>query len=133
LRWQPALRIFEQARGGHDVEDDAGGPIVAARACKVQGLEEDVVVFKGVPYAKPRVGALRWTRPSTDPVPEAGIRKATHCGPECIPTGNAPMSEDCLFANVWGVCYRLTRRHDPTIKTFLEWLIGEASGAPAEP
>jgi carboxylesterase type B len=81
-------------------EDAPGGPTVATRTGRVQGVDGDVVAFKGVPYAKSPVGTLRWTAPS-DPVSEAGIRKATEYGPQCIQAGNAPMSEDCLFANVW--------------------------------
>jgi para-nitrobenzyl esterase len=85
---------------GNYFEDNAEGPIVATRAGKVQGLDGDVVAFKGVPYARPPVGALRWTAP-TDPLPHVEIRNATQYGPQCMQASGAPMSEDCLFANVW--------------------------------
>src|SRR6476469_579806 len=56
-------------------EDSAGGPIIATGFGRVQGTDGDVLAFKGMPYAKPPVGALRWTAP-TDPLPEAAIRNA---------------------------------------------------------
>ena len=68
-------------------------------------------VFKGVPFAAPPVGALRWAPPQ--PVGAAsGDRPATDYGANCAqklnPDGapNAggavgPISEDCLYLNVW--------------------------------
>jgi para-nitrobenzyl esterase len=65
-------------------------------------------VFKGVPYAAPPTGSLRW-RPPQQPAGWAGMRQATAFGPACLqPTGAAniagdpgPVSEDCLTLNVW--------------------------------
>jgi para-nitrobenzyl esterase len=68
-----------------------------------------VRVFRGIPYAAPPVGKLRWHAPQ----PAAhwdGVRKADQFGAICMqpafrganPTANPPkMSEDCLFLNVW--------------------------------
>jgi para-nitrobenzyl esterase len=73
---------------------------------EVQGVvTEGISVFKGVPFAAPPVGDLRWKAPA--PVhPWTGIKKADAFGPACMQTagamGNtAPVSEDCLYLNVW--------------------------------
>jgi para-nitrobenzyl esterase len=72
------------------------------------GSSEEVRVYKGIPFAAPPVGPLRWRSPQ--PVPHwEGLRKADHFGPMCMqarmaagPSGTqAPMSEDCLYLNVW--------------------------------
>jgi para-nitrobenzyl esterase len=65
-------------------------------------------VFKGIPYAAPPVGELRWKPPQ--PVqPWGGVRTAAEWGPRCIQSNrlgdmdpfNKRMDEDCLYLNVW--------------------------------
>ncbi len=64
-----------------------------------------VAQFRGIPYAKPPVGALRWVAPQA---PEAwsGLRDASRFGPACpqapeVIADNGPHSEDCLLLNVY--------------------------------
>src|SRR5580765_3032217 len=69
-----------------------------------------VRVFKGIPYASPPVGDLRW-RPPQAVEPWAGVRDGSQYGAECpqtqYPNGSVytrplrPLGEDCLFLNVW--------------------------------
>jgi para-nitrobenzyl esterase len=89
------------------------GPIVKVTGGQVRGatLDKAGAVFKGIPYAAPPVGELRWREPM--PVRSwPGVRDATAFGPLCaqiqsmalnaarIP--NAQISqEDCLYLNVW--------------------------------
>jgi para-nitrobenzyl esterase len=73
----------------------------------LQGTKESgLTVYKGIPFAAPPVGELRWRAPQ----PAAGwkgIRPADKFAPECVQGGASPdgkasdMSEDCLYLNVW--------------------------------
>ena len=87
-------------------------PVVDAPAGRLSGtVQGDLEVFKGIPYAVPPVGKLRWTAPQ--PLPRwQGVRQATRFGPGCIvPTPGPvksvysgaplPTSEDCLTLNIW--------------------------------
>src|SRR5580658_5107526 len=60
----------------------------------------DVRVFKGIPYAAPPVGDLRWRAPKPATHWE-GTRKADEFGPVCMQGGDQKMSEDCLYLNIW--------------------------------
>ena len=73
---------------------------------RVSGVEaHGIVSFKGIPFAAPPVGALRWKAPQ--PVnPWSGVKQAGAFGPGCVqaasPYTQVPsMSEDCLYLNVW--------------------------------
>jgi para-nitrobenzyl esterase len=72
------------------------------------GLHADgLSIYKGVPFAAPPLGELRWQPPA--PVTGwTGTRKATAFAPACMQTGvsmpgEAPpaVSEDCLYLNIW--------------------------------
>ena len=71
-------------------------------------LQNDVRIFKGVPYAQPPVGALRW-RPPQPAQPWTGARDAQAFGSDCMQNRvgwddtqtKLPVSEDCLTLNVW--------------------------------
>ena len=67
-----------------------------------------VTAFKGIPFAQPPVGELRW-RPPQPVKPWSGVRNATAYGADCMqepfPGDAAPLgvqsAEDCLYVNVW--------------------------------
>src|SRR6185437_8592136 len=67
--------------------------------------EKGISIFKGIPFAAPPVGELRWKAPA--PVKHwSGLRKADAFANACMQAphtqGNtAPVSEDCLYLNVW--------------------------------
>lgn len=84
--------------------------INTAEGCLRGNVEEGVFVFKGIPYAAPPVGALRWRAPQ--PVtPWAGEKEAREWGAAswqsreyCLAAGGGDpgtLSEDCLYLNVW--------------------------------
>ncbi len=65
----------------------------------------DTVAFKGIPYATPPVGRLRW-KPPEAAIPWGGVRDASTFGATCVQQSletGAPAggSEDCLTLNVW--------------------------------
>ena len=76
----------------------AGGQIRGTLA----DADPNVIAFKGVPYAAPPVGDLRW-RPPEPVVSWDGTRDADTAGPICMQGGGGdePQSEDCLFLNIW--------------------------------
>ncbi len=82
--------------------------LVALPSGQLQGSADDagVVAFKGIPFAKAPVGALRWRSPRPA-VSWRGVRDATRFGLRCLaPAGgplasDTPSGEDCLTANVW--------------------------------
>ncbi len=69
----------------------------------VQGsISENLRVFKGIPFAAPPAGDLRWKAPQ--PVQKwEGIKQTTTYAPSPFQFGNPPAgkSEDCLYLNVW--------------------------------
>ena len=84
-------------------------PVVKVANGALSGAVEDgVASWKGVPFAAPPVGPLRWRAPQ----PAAtwkGVRTATQYSSDCMqkpfggdaaPLGTTP-AEDCLYANVW--------------------------------
>ena len=81
---------------------DVTGGTVAGTA---QG---DLTVFKGIPFAAPPVGKLRWAEPAPV-VPWQGTKQTTQYGAPCMQDPsmlkfmgiNATASEDCLYLNVW--------------------------------
>ncbi|HEX5110371.1 MAG TPA: carboxylesterase/lipase family protein [Vicinamibacterales bacterium] len=92
----------------------AGGSLVQAQPQArteqgvLEGIEANgVTVFRGVPFAAPPVGDLRWRAPQ--PAPSwRGVRKADRFSPVCMQRGSypedappEPSSEDCLYLNVW--------------------------------
>jgi len=87
---QPALQVHE-----------ANGILEGVR-------DDNIRIFRGVPFAQPPVGALRWKEPQ--PLKSwKGVRKAVKFGPRPMQTANfkdmlfrsEKCSEDCLYLNVW--------------------------------
>lgn len=69
--------------------------------------ERTVYSFKGIPFAAPPVGRLRW-RPPQPPERWQGIRDCLEFPPACPQPGDLTdglrypnQSEDCLYVNVW--------------------------------
>jgi para-nitrobenzyl esterase len=83
-----------------------GECIVKTDAGYVKGLNENgILTYRGIPYAAPPVGDLRW-RPPAEVEPWDGVLDATSYGAVCPqePSDDVPLSkmdESCLFLNVW--------------------------------
>lgn len=103
------------------------GPQVQVEAGIVRGVPRDehgVLVFKGIPYAAPPVGDLRWHAPRL-PQGWAGVHDATQFGARCWsawqddPTPWPPQSEDCLSLNIWAAA-----QHTDERRPVMVWILG---------
>jgi para-nitrobenzyl esterase len=80
-------------------------PIVIAGDGAVRGVAvPGGYAFRGLPYAAPPTGELRW-RPPQPPAAWNGVRDASAYAPSCLQKPNlfqppGPQSEDCLYLNV---------------------------------
>jgi para-nitrobenzyl esterase len=86
-----------------DVVQTANGP-VEGRGVQPSGVR----IFRGVPFAQPPIGDLRWREPQ--PLKKwKSVRQAVDFGPRCMQARifddmvfrSNGMSEDCLYLNVW--------------------------------
>src|SRR3954467_3845450 len=97
------------ALGAPAIAATHAGPVAVTDPGKLAGaVEGGVASWKGIPFAAPPVGPLRWRAPQPA-ASWSGVRQATEYGHDCMqlpfpsdaaPLGTAP-SEDCLYANVW--------------------------------
>ncbi len=101
LAWLVAVAMSIPGVSGAQVTT-ASGPVEGTATA-----DGAVRVFKGIPFAAPPVGDLRWKAPQ--PVaPWTEVRQATAFGPRCQQGSifndmifRDEMSEDCLYLNVW--------------------------------
>ena len=92
-------------------------PVLTIEGGQVQGVQTEtpgVTVYRGIPFAAPPVGDLRWKEPQPV-VPWEGVKTADDWGhpawqtshtqggytPEFFFDGDPEFSEDCLYLNVW--------------------------------
>lgn len=85
------------------------GPVAVTAQGSVEGIKDTsgIIVFKGIPFAQPPVGKLRFKPPQPPPSWE-GTLKAVDYGPVAPQpmgvneeTSTYRQSEDCLYLNVW--------------------------------
>ena len=112
------VAVFSSCKS-KNVEQESMNPIVSTNNGKVQGVLVDdgkTTVFRGIPYAAPPVGDLRWKKPQPaanwdtvricDTFSFAAIL-ASHSDHDEFYTiefywdGDPEFSEDCLYLNVW--------------------------------
>jgi para-nitrobenzyl esterase len=99
------MTMPSQAMGADDHDT-----VVKTDFGKVRGyISDGTIIWKGVPYAAPPVGDLRW-RPSQEPASWHGVRDAVAPANKCtqlvtttewLRTGAAEGSEDCLYVDIY--------------------------------
>ena len=98
-----ALALLAAAAHAADTVKTANG-VLAGTLNPATGIR----AFKGIPFAQPPLGDLRWKEPQP-PANWTGIRNAGQFGPRCqqrpvfgdMNFRSNGMSEDCLYLNVW--------------------------------
>ena len=102
-------------------------PVIKIASGEVRGFYSGKsMVFRGIPYAAPPIGNLRW-RPPQPVRPWKGVRQATKFGHICMqivprPNDAPPLttpSEDCLYINVWA-----PRGHGTSLLPVMVWMYG---------
>lgn len=104
----------------------ASAQLVRTVSGVVKGSEtEGVLSFRGIPFAAPPVGPLRW-RPPAPPAPWTEVRNADQFSPICVQPGAypddappEPMNEDCLYLNIWAP----SGAHDAPLPVMV-WIYG---------
>ena len=90
-------------------------------------LSDDIISWKGIPYAKPPVGSLRWKAPQA---PEVSTEKFSADKFASIPiqavSSSSPeyymaQDEDCLYLNIWRA-----NTDNGTLKPVMVWIHGGA-------
>ncbi len=122
------LATFSLLAAGHaSAQTDA--QVVTSSGPVVGQVIADVAAFRGIPYATPPVGDLRWREPR--PAPRWSTPRGSHNGPACPqPRGPSlegggdvgPVDEDCLTLNVFAPAPVATGEHRPV----MVWLHGGA-------
>jgi len=98
-----AVAIISVTAHAADIVKTANG-VLEGTSNRATGIR----MFKGVPFAQPPVGDLRWKEPQL-PKDWIGIRKAGQFGPRCAQRPvfgdmnfrSNGMGEDCLYLNIW--------------------------------
>ena len=103
---QPIRQYFAPKPSDHTfaLTEWNDGPIVQTKYGSVDGFSDgNTWCWKGIPYATPPVGNLRWKAP-LDPIPWLGTRKTKKFGnsaAQVVMIMGAVGSEDCLYLNIW--------------------------------
>lgn len=109
------------------IVETASGRVEGAAVDDGRGPAGDVLVFRGIPYAAPPVGDLRW-RPPQPRSPWEGVRGAHQSGAPCwqrispdtsiYSRGEIERSEDCLYLDLWTAADAATEGPRPVMVWF---------------
>src|SRR5580693_3645345 len=110
----------------------AQSPRALTESGTIAGVRESGLnIYKGVPFAAPPVGDLRW-RPPAHVASWTGTRKTDAFAPACMQTGVSmpgetppAVSEDCLYLNIWTPASSSQKNAQPRLPV-LVWIYGGA-------
>ena len=75
-----------------------------------ESKDSSIQAFKGIPFAAPPIGPLRW-KPPQPPAKWSGVRVCDKFGARSLQKNERPgQSEDCLYLNVWAPRERSTKQ-----------------------
>ena len=105
-----SLLILAGTAGAQSATPNSRPPQVTTANGVVEGVKETsgILTFKGIPFAAPPTGDLRWKAPQ--PANSwSGVKKCDHFGPQAMQAHvysdmifrSAGVSEDCLYLNIW--------------------------------
>jgi para-nitrobenzyl esterase len=118
----PEERAAGLASAADHGQDDAA--LALTTEGLIRGSSTDTTrAFRGIPYATPPVGSLRWKPPARPAVRKTildATKFASHCPQIAGPFGQGSVSEDCLYLNVY------TPRHGGGLKPVMVWIHGGA-------
>jgi len=146
--WLIAATLISSANAqeASKTKPDQSSAVVKVDSGQLQGVEADgVISFKGIPFAAPPVGELRWRPPQPKPK-WTGVRQAKEFGPSCMqgrgfgpPPGAAARpaapsfpepSEDCLYLNVWRPADSAARNLPVMVWIYGGGFVGGSSSSP---
>jgi para-nitrobenzyl esterase len=96
------------------------------------GSSAGMRIYKGIPFAAPPVGPLRWKAPQPAAKWE-GVRKAEQFSPRCMQAqrpGAEPVSEDCLYLNIWTGAVNASEKRPVMVWTYGGGFTGGAGSEP---
>jgi para-nitrobenzyl esterase len=112
----------------------------------IEGMKNakgDLHLYKGIPFAKPPLGDLRWKAPQTlekwsgvknctsfGPSPMQGSPRPFFCWSEPFLIPAAPISEDCLYLNVWTGAKKRSEKRAVLVYIYGGGFMSGGSGCP---
>ncbi len=122
--------------------DEKPIPVTGGLVSGTLGNDGSIRIYRGIPFAAPPVGNLRWKAPQAV-VPWSGVRKCDAFGASPVqgvpnPFGpwsaeflipKEPISEDCLYLNVWSGAKTAKEKRPQDRLPVLVWIYGGGFGS----
>jgi carboxylesterase type B len=129
-----ALLTLLSGGSGAAAAPAAAHAVIQTTAGPVAGAGGEILAFKGIPYAAPPIGGLRWRAPQP-PLAWRGVRDTTRFGDDCMQTPyviatGQKASEDCLTVSVWTASHAAGARRPVLVFVYGGAFIGGSAAYP---